>query len=51
MGRIKGLWRKVSDRAAVTLQQEELWTAVDDEIESLKARVKQLEDGATDDGK
>ena len=51
MGTIKDLWRHWAQKFEPTRQQGELWRATDDEIESLKARVKRLEDGTSDDGK
>jgi len=53
MGKIKEAWQSLrnQNKHHVGVEDRDLWTAVEEEIEALKARVERLEDGATDDGK
>ena len=53
MSKIKEAWQSLrrQDKHHAGVEQRELWSAVEAEIDALKARVERLEDGATDDGK
>ena len=53
MGKIKEARQRLrnQNKHHVGVEERELWAAVEEEIEALKARVERLEDGATDDGK
>jgi len=53
MGKIKEAWQSLrnQNKHHVGVEDRDLWTAVEEEIEALKARVAKLEQGSQPDGK
>ena len=53
MSKIKEAWHRLrgQNKHHVGVEAYDLWSAVDEEIEALKARVAKLEQGSQPDGK
>ena len=53
MGKIKEAWQRLrgQNKHHVGVEDRDLWTVADHEIEALKARVERLEQGSQPDGK
>ena len=53
MNKIKEAWQRLrgQNKHHVGVEDRDLWAAVEEEIEALKARVERLEKGVQPDGK